>query len=127
MQNVHRYFLLSRAGLPRDPGHDVWKALWFTDPATGATQFGIGVGTLVLAVNVCCSAATRSAATRCGTSSAGARPALASHRQHDGYNCVEVPQPRAHALGVGEPVLGRLSDLYVRLCSMGVWTDWRIL
>ena len=30
----------------------MWKALWFTDPATGATSFGIGVGTLVLAANV---------------------------------------------------------------------------
>ena len=32
--------------------YDVWKALWFTDPATGAESFGIGVGTLVLAANV---------------------------------------------------------------------------
>ena len=32
--------------------YDVWKALWFTDPATGRTSFGIGVGTLVLATNV---------------------------------------------------------------------------
>ena len=30
---------------------DVWKAFWFTDPATGAVSFGIGVGTLVLATN----------------------------------------------------------------------------
>ena len=33
-------------------GIDVYKALWFTDPATGAESFGIGVGTLVLATNV---------------------------------------------------------------------------
>ena len=32
--------------------YDVWLALWFTNPATGQTEFGIGVGTLVLAVNV---------------------------------------------------------------------------
>ena len=25
--------------------HDVWKALWFTDEATGKTSFGVGVGT----------------------------------------------------------------------------------
>lgn len=31
---------------------DVWKALWFTDAATGKQSFGLGVGTLVLAVNV---------------------------------------------------------------------------
>ena len=28
------------------------KHLWFTNPATGEKSFGIGVGTLVLAVNV---------------------------------------------------------------------------
>jgi hypothetical protein len=32
--------------------YDVWKAFWFTDPATGASAFGIGVGTLLLATNV---------------------------------------------------------------------------
>src|SRR6185295_19327869 len=33
--------------------HDVWKAMWF-DTAGGGKQFGIGVGTLVLALNVVC-------------------------------------------------------------------------
>ena len=43
---------VSRAAVPRSSSaHDVWKAMWFTDPATGQTTFGIGVGTLVLAVN----------------------------------------------------------------------------
>ena len=32
--------------------YDVWLAMWFTNPATGAKQFGIGIGTLVLGVNV---------------------------------------------------------------------------
>ena len=52
LQNVHRYFLYHRAVLSSSLAHDVWKALWFADPASGRVQFGIGVGTLVLAVNV---------------------------------------------------------------------------
>ena len=32
---------------------DVWHAMWWLDAATGKEQFGIGSGTLVLAVNVC--------------------------------------------------------------------------
>ncbi|MEZ5284293.1 MAG: FAD-binding protein [Vicinamibacterales bacterium] len=32
--------------------YDVWLACWFTDPATGAVRFGVGLGTIVLAVNV---------------------------------------------------------------------------
>ena len=43
---------LSRAASSVFLAHDVWKALWFADPATGTRRFGIGVGTLVLAVNV---------------------------------------------------------------------------
>src|SRR5690349_3036607 len=52
MQNVHRYFVYLALLFLVMLGHDVWKALWFTDSATGKTSFGIGVGTLVLAVNV---------------------------------------------------------------------------
>jgi hypothetical protein len=32
--------------------HDVWEALWFTDPATHQVHFGVGIGTLILATNV---------------------------------------------------------------------------
>src|SRR5437667_41588 len=32
--------------------YDVWKALWFNNPVTGGSSFGIGVGTIVLAINV---------------------------------------------------------------------------
>src|SRR5450432_384195 len=52
MQNVHRYFLYLALLFILVLAHDVWKALWFVDPATGRTSFGMGVGTLVLAVNV---------------------------------------------------------------------------
>ena len=52
MQNMHRYFLYVALVLLCFLAHDVWKAMWFADPATGLERFGIGVGTLVLAVNV---------------------------------------------------------------------------
>ena len=32
--------------------YDVWLAMWFTDASTGVTRFGIGLGTVILAVNV---------------------------------------------------------------------------
>jgi hypothetical protein len=51
IQNIHRYFLYLALIFLVFLAHDVWKALWFTDPATGETSFGIGVGTLVLALN----------------------------------------------------------------------------
>ena len=52
IQNVHRYFLYIALFFILFLAYDVWKALWFTDAATGEESFGLGVGTLVLAVNV---------------------------------------------------------------------------
>src|SRR5690348_8128602 len=46
MQNVHRYFLYLAFLFLLVLAYDVWKALWFSD------GFGIGVGTIVLAINV---------------------------------------------------------------------------
>src|SRR6201982_3881622 len=52
MQNVHRYFLYLALVFIVILTIDVCKALWFVDPATGGNSFGIGVGTIVLAINV---------------------------------------------------------------------------
>src|SRR3954467_5708021 len=52
LQNVHRYFLYVALVFLAILLSDVWKALWFQDAATGRVSFGIGVGTIVLAVNV---------------------------------------------------------------------------
>src|SRR5437870_5618966 len=52
LQNLHRYFLYLALLFLLFLASDVYKALWFTNPTTGAVSFGIGVGTLVLALNV---------------------------------------------------------------------------
>ena len=52
LQNVHRYFAYAAVLFLFVLSYDVWLALWFTNPATGQTEFGIGLGTLILAVNV---------------------------------------------------------------------------
>src|SRR5262245_38412635 len=39
LQNVHRYFLYLALLFILVLAHDVWKALWFVDPATGRTSF----------------------------------------------------------------------------------------
>ena len=51
IQNVHRYFLYLAVMFIFILGYDAWKGLWFTD-AGGAEHFGIGVGSLVLILNV---------------------------------------------------------------------------
>src|SRR5205085_8079563 len=52
MQNVHRYFLYLALIFILILSYDVWKALWFDKPEAGSRSFGIGVGTIVLAINV---------------------------------------------------------------------------
>ena len=89
---------------------DAMKAFWFTDPRPAPTHFGIGVGTLRADASTrSCSAATPSAATRCATSSAAASTRSRRRRcAASCYSCVSLPEPPAHALGVVQPVLGRL-------------------
>jgi hypothetical protein len=52
VMNIHRFFLRLAEPILLILLWDVWKAMWFADPSTGGTRFGIGVGTLVLATNV---------------------------------------------------------------------------
>jgi hypothetical protein len=128
LQNVHRYFLYLALCFLVMLAYDVWKALWFPDPATGTAQFGIGVGTLVLAANV-----TLLGGYTFGCHSLrhliGGRIDLLSTApaQHQAYNCVSCLN-RRHMLWAWMSLCSvGFSDLYVRLCSMGIWTDWRLL
>jgi hypothetical protein len=51
MMNLHRFFLTPGEPILLILLWDVWKAMWFAAPG-GGTTFGIGLGTVILAVNV---------------------------------------------------------------------------
>ena len=102
--------------------------MWFSDAATGGTTFGIGIGTLVLTANVIFLGGYT-----LGCHSLrhliGGRLDLLSKTpvQKAGYDCVSCLN-RRHMLWAWMSLCWvGFSDIYVRLCSMGVWTDWRIL
>ena len=86
---------------------DVWKALWFTDPATGAVSFGIGVGTLVLAANAVLLTLYLFGCHTLRHLSAAASTNLGGRSPTD-YASRELPEPPAHVVGVVQPVLGGL-------------------
>ena len=76
----------------------------------------------------CCSAGTRWAATRCATWSAatstGSPGRPVRRLAYDCSSCLN----RAHMRWAWCSLFSvAFADLYVRLCSMGIWTDWRIL
>ena len=127
MQNGHRYALFLALAVLFVLMLDVWKALWFTDAATGARSFGIGVGTLVLAANAVllscylfgCHTLRHLVG---GRSDQLSRTPLAL-RTYDCVSCLN----RRHMLWAWCSLCSvGFADLYVRMCSMGVWSDVRI-
>jgi hypothetical protein len=128
LQNIHRYMLFLTLAVLGILVFDVWKALWFVDAATGQVSFGIGVGSIVLAANVVLLSlylfgchSLRHVAGGCVDSLSRAPFTVQT------YNCVSCLN-RRHMLWAWCSLFSvGFSDLYVRLCSMGVWSDVRIL
>ena len=128
LQNVHRYFLYLALLFIVFLSFDAWKAMWFVDLSSTEPVFGIGLGTLVLVVNVillggytfgCHSfrhliggrfdEISRSSARRC---------------TYDCSSCLN----RGHQQWAWLSLFWvAFSDLYIRLCSMEIWVDLRIL
>jgi hypothetical protein len=127
LQNVHRYFLYVALIFLLVLLSDVWKALWFTDAATGHVRFGIGLGTLVLAVNVVllggytlgCHSLRHIVGGRCDELGRGLRATS--------YRCASCLNRGHMAWAWCSLISVAFADLYIRLCAMGVWTDWRLL
>jgi hypothetical protein len=127
IQNVHRYFMYIAVLFILMLTWDAIKSFWFTDEA-GHGHFGVGVGTIVLTVNV--------------VMLAGYTFGCHSLRHVVGgrKDCISA-SPTCQAMYRGCSRLNRrhglwawmslftvmFADVYVRLCSMGVWKDVRII
>ena len=122
LQNVHRFFLYLALLFLVVLAWDVWEALWFED------GFGVGVGTLVLAANVIllggytlsCHSLRHLIGGRLDEPSKAPVQKVA-------YDCASCLNRRHMLWAWMSLVWVAFSDVYVRMCSMGVWTDWRIL
>jgi hypothetical protein len=128
LQNAHRYFLYIAFLFLVVLAHDVWKAMWFADPVTGEARFGIGVGTLVLGLNVFLLAGYTLGCHSLRHLVGGYLDRLSGHPvRHACYRgCTRLN--RRHMLWAWSSlVMVAFADLYVRMLSMGIWTDWRIL
>jgi hypothetical protein len=128
LQNVHRYVLFLSLAVLVLLWWDVYSAFWFADPATGAVHFGVGVGTLVLAVNAFLLSGYLTGCHSLRHVVGGCRDLLS--RSPFGvatYDCVSCLN-RGHMIWAWCSLCSvGFADLYIRLCSMGIWTDVRIL
>ena len=128
LQNIHRYFLYLALLFLVFLSWDVWRALWFVDPATGEEVFGIGLGTIVLALNVVFLGGYTLGCHSLRHLVGGMFDRLSNRPvRFNAYRCVTCLNRRHMNWAWTSLFWVGFSDVYVRLCSMGVWTDWRIL
>lgn len=121
-QNIHRYFLYLALAFIVLLAHDVYLATQFSN------GFGIGVGTLVLLTNTCLlgsyTLGCHSLRHLVGGRIDEVSKSPLRKKMYDGSSCLNQRHMRFAWLSLFS--VG-FSDLYVRMCSMGIWHDWRIL
>ncbi len=127
MQNVHRYFMYIALCFLIFLSYDVWNALWFANPATGHKEFGLGIGTFVLALNVVLLGGYTFGCHSLRHVVGGIKDRLSgSPIRRNMFQCVSCFN-RRHMLYAWMSLFWvAFSDIYVRMCSMGVWHDLRI-
>jgi len=121
-QNIHRYFLYAALIFLVFLWHDVWLAFHF------GGRLGIGVGTLVLLANTTLLTLYTFSCHSLRHLIGGRRDCLSRAKASFAcYSCVTSLNKR-HYLYAWMSLFGvGLADLYVRLVSMGVIHDWRII
>lgn len=127
IQNIHRYFLYVALIFLIFLVHDAWKAMWFTD-AAGHSSFGIGLGTIILTANVFFLGGYTFSCHSLRHLVGGNCDELSNKPIRCGtYNCVSALNRRHMWFAWFSLFVVGFSDVYVRLCSMGIWHDWRII
>lgn len=129
LQNVHRYFLYFALLFLCFLSFDAFCAFFFDEDSNGQFKsFGIGVGTLVLLTNVfllggytlgCHSLRHLVGGWMDRFTGAPARTAC--------YNCVSGFNRHHQRWAWLSLFWVAFSDIYIRLCSMGVWKDYHVI
>src|SRR5262249_30495244 len=122
IQNIHRYFLYLALVFIAILAKDAYDSYWFDG------HFGIGVGSFVLTLNAvllgCYTFGCHSLRHLVG----GIKDRLSgSPARKTAYDCVSCLNRRHMLFAWCSLFWVGFSDLYVRLCAMGIWHDWRIL
>jgi hypothetical protein len=127
IQNIHRYALYFALVFIVLLSIDVWHALWFADAATGTTRFGVGLGTLIMLVNVILIGGYTLGCHSLRHLVGGIFDVLSRRpirkKAYDCVSCLNRHHPKwawASLVWVG------FTDVYIRLCAMGSITDLRI-
>ena len=121
IQNIHRYFLYLALLFIVLLAKDAYDALWFAD------GFHVNVGTLVLIANVFLLGSYTLGCHSLRHLVGGFSDMLSgSAVKKKAYDCVSCLNARHMRFAWFSLFWVGFSDLYVRMCSMGIWTDLRI-
>jgi hypothetical protein len=127
IQNIHRYFLYFALLFLVFLSHDAWKAMWFTD-SSGAAHFGIGVGTLLLTANVILLGGYTLGCHSFRHLVGGYLDRLsAAPARKFSYECASRLNAGHMRWAWCSLFMVAFCDIYVRMLSMGVWTDFRLI
>jgi hypothetical protein len=126
LQNVHRYFLYFAIGIIAVLSYDAWKALWFDAPG-GGTEFGVGVGSIVLAANAVLLGGYTFGCHSLRHLVGGALDVMSNRpARRTAHVCVGALNRGHMKWAWTSLVVVGFTDLYVRMCAMGIWTDYRV-
>src|SRR5580765_1887937 len=126
LQNIHRYFLYLALLFLVFLSWDVVQACRFQ--GSSGVRFGIGVGTLVLLGNVILLGGYTLGCHSFRHLVGGVLDTLSSSpNRHKVYDCVSCLNRKHMAWAWCSLFWVGFSDVYVRMCSMGYWTDFRII
>ena len=128
LQNVHRYFMYIALVFLVFLTWDAIKGFWFTDPASGKGTFGIGVGSLVLVINVVLLGGYTFGCHSFRHLIGGCRDEVSkSPLLHKAYNCSTCLNRKHMTWAWLSLFWVGFTDVYIRMCASGHWTDWRIV
>jgi hypothetical protein len=122
LQNVHRYLMYVAVLFLFVLGYDAVISYKFDD------GFGIGLGSLVLTLNWALLSFYTLSCHSLRHLIGGRRDVMQGHKlSFKCWSCVSGLNTRHMLFAWTSLFAVMFADVYVRLCSMGVWTDWRIL
>ncbi len=129
LQNAHRYFLYLALLFLVILSYDVYRGTLFeTSPNSGIFEFGIGVGTLVLLLNVILLGGYTLGCHSLRHLVGGRFNHLARRRLRlKGWEKVTWCNQRHQLFAWLSLFWVGFTDFYVRMCATGAWTDFRLL
>jgi len=125
IQNIHRYTLPFALLLIVFLSLDAWRSFWF-DTAGGGDQLGMSVGSIVLTLNVIFLAGYTFGCHSLRHLVGGGADIISRRPVRKiAYDCVTCFNRRHMMWAWISLVWVAFSDVYVRLCATGVWTNVR--